>query len=205
MPSRSSFLLAFDRQERGEEEELENWVFLSLFPELQPGQGAHRQPLPMCLPSALGTARLTEPGKEMPSEASAMFSEGQLNSHLCGSAPRGIYPMKHTHTQRTLEGRSGRDLNHIRLKTCPFQKQLAQTDLVPITAPQLALIRVGPASAQAQGTSWLSATPQGGAHIGKQCKHSPSPFGLQFEGPGPPEWRACHSLCRDTKSPSPVS
>lgn len=31
MPSRSSFLLAFDRQERGEEEELENWVFFSLF------------------------------------------------------------------------------------------------------------------------------------------------------------------------------
>lgn len=71
----------------------------------------------------------------MPSEASAIFSEGQLNSHLCGSSPGGIYPIKHTHTHtQTLKGRSGRDLNHIRLRTCPFQKQLAQTDLVPITA-----------------------------------------------------------------------
>ena len=43
----------------------------------------------------------------------------------------------------------------------------------------------GWASAQAQGTSWLSATPQGGAHMGKKCKHPPTPmFGLQLKGPG---------------------
>lgn len=85
------------------------------------------------------------------------------------------------------------------LGTCPFQKQLAQTDLVPITAPQLALIRVGPASAQTQGTSWLGATPQGGAHIGKQFERSPSPFELQLEDPGPPEWTACHASFTETQ------
>lgn len=170
MPSRSSFLLALDRQERGEEGELENWVFLSLFPELQPGLGAHQQPPPVCLPSALGTAWLAELGEEMtmPSEVSAIFSEWQIKSPSLVSWPLEA-STNETHTWR--EQWAGPKPHQ-----AAFQKQLAQTDLVPITAPQLALIRVGPASAQAQGTSWLSATPQGGAHIEKQCKHSPFPI-----------------------------
>lgn len=68
----------------------------------------------------------------------------------------------------------------------------------------------GWASAQAQGTSWLSATPQGGAHMGKKCKHPPTPmFGLQLKGPGSLLNRLYlpFFLCREgqTMNPSPVS
>lgn len=91
-------------------------------------------------------------------------------------------------------GRNGWAYSHIRLGEPPsplWQKQSwpSQTEC-PSQPHSWPFIRGGGwASAQAQGTSWLSATPQGGAHMGKKCKHPPTPmFGAPAQGPRePPE------------------
>lgn len=66
------------------------------------------------------------------------------------------------------------------------QKQLARLPWCPSQPHSWPLSGWGWASARAQGTSWLSATPQGGAQFGKQSKHSPPPcLGSGSRAPGP--------------------
>lgn len=95
--------------------------------------------------------------------------------------------------RRIWGGRSGWGLNHIRLGSTPLpcrlpplplQKQLAQPDRVPITAPQLVLIRVGLGIRPGPGDFLAQCHTPGWCPHWEAVQTYPTPmFGLQLKGP----------------------
>lgn len=104
--------------------------------------------------------------------------------------------MKHT-----LGGSSGRDLNHIRL---PFRSSWLRQTWCPSQPHSWPLSGWDQHPPRPRGLPGSVPHPREVPTLRNSANTPPSPFGLQLEGPGPPEWAACHSLCGDTMSPPPA-
>lgn len=154
-------------------------------------------------PSSEAQALETLPKSVWPRAQGSLITGPKVTSTSVPSLPH--------HTQRMMQGgRNGWGLNHIRLQRTAPPKQLAQPDWVPITAPQLALIRVGLGIRPGPGDFLDRCHTPGRCPLREAVQTSLTPM-LGALAQGPQDFlNRLHLpffLCREeqTMSPSPVS